>query len=47
MEVALLTIMVDFSIKIIEFIAAAIGEEIYLNKDKLQQAFNMFDKVKA
>jgi calcium-dependent protein kinase len=29
-----------------EFIAAAIGDEIYLNKNKLKQAFNMFDKVK-
>lgn len=29
---------------ILEFIAAAIGEEIYLNKDKLQQAFNMLIK---
>lgn len=29
-----------------EFLAAAIGEEIYLNKGKLKQAFNMFDKVK-
>ena len=30
---------------LIEFLAAAIGEDVYLNKDKLQQAFNMFDKV--
>ncbi|MDR3549320.1 MAG: hypothetical protein P4M11_13835 [Candidatus Pacebacteria bacterium] len=29
----------------IEFLAAAIGEDVYLNKDKLLQAFNMFDKV--
>eukprot|EP00826_Nyctotherus_ovalis_P019613 TRINITY_DN1606_c0_g1_i15.p3 TRINITY_DN1606_c0_g1~~TRINITY_DN1606_c0_g1_i15.p3 ORF type:complete len:238 (-),score=106.39 TRINITY_DN1606_c0_g1_i15:323-1036(-) len=29
-----------------EFLAAAIGDEIYLNKSKLKQAFNMFDKVK-
>lgn len=28
-----------------EFLAAAIGEEVYLNKGKLKQAFNMFDKV--
>lgn len=28
-----------------EFLAAAIGEEIYLNKEKLKQAFNVFDKV--
>ena len=30
-----------------EFLAAAIGEEVYLNKGKLQQAFNMFDKDKS
>lgn len=29
-----------------EFLAAAIGDEIYLNKNKLKQAFNMFDKVR-
>lgn len=29
-----------------EFLAAAIGDEIYLNKSKLKQAFNMFDKVR-
>lgn len=27
--------------------AAALGEDIYLNEDKLKQAFNMFDKVSA
>jgi len=27
--------------------AAAIGEEIFLNVDKLMQAFNMFDKDKS
>ncbi len=30
-----------------EFLAAAIGEDVYLNKDKLLQAFNMFDKDKS
>jgi calcium-dependent protein kinase len=29
-----------------EFLAAGIGDEIYLNKSKLKQAFNMFDKVR-
>ena len=43
---------IDYNVKkkignFLEFIAAAIGEEIYLNKDKLQQAFNMFDKVRS
>eukprot|EP00831_Metopus_contortus_P001849 TRINITY_DN10676_c0_g1_i1.p1 TRINITY_DN10676_c0_g1~~TRINITY_DN10676_c0_g1_i1.p1 ORF type:complete len:191 (-),score=52.40 TRINITY_DN10676_c0_g1_i1:35-607(-) len=27
-----------------EFIAAAVGEDIYLNSDRLSQAFQMFDK---
>jgi len=31
----------------VEFLAAALGEEIYLSRDKLVQAFNMFDKVTA
>jgi calcium-dependent protein kinase len=30
-----------------EFLAAAIGEDVYLNKDRLQQAFNVFDKDKS
>lgn len=30
-----------------EFAAAALGEEVYLNSDKLLQAFNMFDKDKS
>lgn len=30
-----------------EFMAAALGEEVYLNRDRLLQAFNMFDKDKS
>lgn len=32
---------------VLEFIAASLGEEIYLNKEKLLQAFSVFDKDKS
>ena len=37
--------MVNELLIFVEFVAAALGEDVYLNSDKLMQAFNMFDKV--